>query len=181
MSGPMSVKRYEWDVDGMIAEQKDGDGDWIGVEDYQQLCQLRDSDTKMIAELRHTIADYEQTSGDICATCGWRGVRGDKPCAFCEVVTLRKKLIEIVTHPTGAPCQIFSWSHGDQCYEDLKREAVELRAVCGPKMPCGCYAVECVRDGDRILCPRYGLDHIAVGDTRITPEYAEWRRSREGR
>ena len=29
------------------------------------------------------LAGYEQTSGDECPACGWRGIRGDDGCAFC--------------------------------------------------------------------------------------------------
>ena len=33
-----------------------------------------------------------QTSGDLCDKCGWRGVRGDEACAFCERDALRAEV-----------------------------------------------------------------------------------------
>lgn len=82
------------------------------------------------------IADYEQTTGDVCPVCGWRGRRG-QPCEFCEVR--------------------------------------DLREVCGPKMPCGCYAVAIDVNDAR---PWYFCIH---GDAlRIPDAYYEWRRRRQG-
>lgn len=41
--------------------------------------------------LRTALADWKQTSGDLCDRCGWRGKRGG-PCAFCELTEAKKRI-----------------------------------------------------------------------------------------
>jgi hypothetical protein len=42
-------------------------------------------------ELRAELAGYEQTTGDECPACGWRGIRGDDGCAFCLAAEAKAK------------------------------------------------------------------------------------------
>lgn len=83
-------------------------------------------------------------------------------------------------------CSGYEFAKREQSVADAKVIA-ELRVVVGPKLECGWYAVEhapydprrrVVGQSDEPLlqCPRY-----AVSSHPAPPEYAEWRRSREGR
>lgn len=56
--------------------------------------------------------------------------------------------------------------------------SADLRSVCGPLMPCGCFAVQmqhCVgyRGPDGAWCGEHGIMHSTQ-----TPEYLAWRESR---
>lgn len=54
-------------------------------------------------------------------------------------------------------------------------ELSELRAVCGPRQECGCFAIQCRPAHDGYLtCDVAG--HLA--DFAITPEYEAWRKTR---
>lgn len=44
---------------------------------------------RVVSGLNRELRDLRQTSGDLCATCGWRGVRGDT-CAFCRIAILEQ-------------------------------------------------------------------------------------------
>lgn len=48
---------------------------------------------EMVKRLRDTLAMLQQTSGDLCPECGWRGVREDG-CEFCQLATTRAELSE---------------------------------------------------------------------------------------
>lgn len=49
-----------------------------------------------ITNLRARIAELEQVSGDICLKCGWAGIRGDDPCAFCRVAELEYEVDDLL-------------------------------------------------------------------------------------
>lgn len=53
-----------------------------GEESNRQIVVLHDLRVRA-SNAEAALAGYEQTTGDECPACGWRGVRGDDGCAFC--------------------------------------------------------------------------------------------------
>lgn len=95
-----------------------------------------------------------------------------------ELVKIRAVLLESAD---GTALQRqFRWALGCLLarYDADAKRIAELERVTGPVMHCGCYAVECVRDGASLFCRRYGLDHTAANPMEITPEYTAWKESR---
>jgi hypothetical protein len=65
---------------------------WLAVADRER--KEREDRKEELTALRARIAELEgevgrlrcveQTSGELCPACGWRGIRGDDGCAFCS-------------------------------------------------------------------------------------------------
>lgn len=56
-------------------------------------------------DLRAQLFAYEQTSGELCPACGWRGIRGDDPCAFCSLASNAEKTRADAAEAKLAACE----------------------------------------------------------------------------